>query len=354
MLSVFFLTITGMPFSWKKFGGGYQFEWIGYWLDYGNFTLGISAKRSEWLVKTFRALEEDPLILVRRFNEVWGRVAFVTEVLEFFRPFLGPGYAWIAAVPVGSCLSVPRAIRLIARLLRTRLETRGSTVRARCEAARGQPDTFRADAKAEGGKVVIGGWECSGGKSSLEARWYSVTLTPQNAAWAFAKEQPFRLIASLELLATLVSVMVLVPNGDPSAPEILIPGSTDNQGNSFVGNRLMTTKFPLCVILMELVAQLDVKCALLDLRWVRRDENALADALTNDDFTNFTLSKRVPVDLATMTWILLQDFMAAGAALYGQLDFEKAKRAASATAEPVGKGAVKTPRSKRLRFTDPW
>ena len=35
---------------------------------------------------------------------------------------------------------------------------------------------FRADAKAEGQHVVVGGWECFGGAALGQARWLSVML----------------------------------------------------------------------------------------------------------------------------------------------------------------------------------
>ena len=34
-------------------------------------------------------------------------------------------------------------------------------------------EAFRADAKAQGQDVVIGGWECLGGRDSQVARWFS-------------------------------------------------------------------------------------------------------------------------------------------------------------------------------------
>ena len=67
---------------------------------------------------------------------------------------------------------------------------------------------FRADAKAEGQEVRIGGWECLGGASPDTARWFSVDLNRQNAPWAFARGEPCRAIAALELFATLMCVML--------------------------------------------------------------------------------------------------------------------------------------------------
>ena len=67
-------------------------------------------------------------------------------------------------------------------------------------------EMFRVDAEAEGDHIVIGGWEVpvpeSG--STMDARWFSVTLNRKNAPWAYLKGEPFKNIASLELSAVLV------------------------------------------------------------------------------------------------------------------------------------------------------
>ena len=42
-------------------------------------------------------------------------------------------------------------------------------------------EAFRADAKAEGQTVVVGGWECLGGGRPEGARWFSVALDRKSA-----------------------------------------------------------------------------------------------------------------------------------------------------------------------------
>ena len=66
---------------------------------------------------------------------------------------------------------------------------------------------FRADAKAEGQDVAIGGWETVAGRGSRQSRWYSVRLNRKNAPWPFCRGEPSRTIASLELFAMLISVI---------------------------------------------------------------------------------------------------------------------------------------------------
>ena len=116
---------------------------------------------------------------------------------------------------------------------------------------------FRADAKAEGQLVRLGGWECVEGTPPSRARWFSVVLDRKNAPWAFARGEPFRTIASLELFATLLCVKLFCGSWPEGARGALrLQGLTDNLGNTFALTRLMSSKFPLIVIMGELAAQL--------------------------------------------------------------------------------------------------
>ena len=81
-------------------------------------------------------------------------------------------------------------------------------------AAVGGLERFRSDAKAEGDLVTIGAYETHDEEGSpietTAARWFSLKLDKHNAPWAFEKGEPFRTIASLELLGSLLGVMLLV------------------------------------------------------------------------------------------------------------------------------------------------
>ena len=67
-----------------------------------------------------------------------------------------------------------------------------------------------------------------------------------------------------------------------AASSVTLTCGTDNQGNHFLLDKLMTTKFPLGVVLMELACQLSLRRACLHARWIPRLENEEADALTNE------------------------------------------------------------------------
>eukprot|EP00971_Amphidinium_carterae_P219269 4352583-Amphidinium_carterae.1 len=79
---------------------------------------------------------------------------------------------------------------------------------------------------------------------------------------------------------------------------------TDNKGNSFVMHKLLTTKLPLALLLMQLARLLDRRRVRLDLIWTPRDKNALADALTNGDFTAFSehLRQQVAFEDIDLSW----------------------------------------------------
>ena len=64
------------------------------------------------------------------------------------------------------------------------------------------------DAKAEGDYIVVGGWGVPESNSAFDARWFSVVLYRKNAPWAYLKGEPFRNIASLELVAVLVAAIL--------------------------------------------------------------------------------------------------------------------------------------------------
>ena len=53
----------------------------------------------------------------------------------------------------------------------------------------------------------MGGWERLGGRRPGDARWFSEVLDRSTAPWAFSKGEPFKVVAALELFATLLCVM---------------------------------------------------------------------------------------------------------------------------------------------------
>jgi len=207
---------------------------------------------------------------------------------------------------------------------------------------------FRADAKAEGQEVVVGGWECLGGTTPGAARWFSAELNRKNAPWAFSRGEPYRVIAALELFATLLCVILF---GDAwpagASGEVRLQGITDNAGNSFVVTRLMTTKFPLVMVLAEVAAQLRKRGVALQLGWAPREQNEEADALTNQDFGLFDPARRVPVDVGTLPFLVLPKLERVAGELYQEVQARKAAGASRPQAAPRQK-------KMSLRTREPW
>ena len=174
-------------------------------------------------------------------------------------------------------------------------------------------------------------------------------VTRVNCPWAYERGLACRPTASLELLATLFCWIAFGESSPSRGPGLTYSGATDNQGNSHVVARLLTTKFPLCVVLMELSARLSKAGKDMDLRWEPREHNVEADALSNFDFTGFKHQHRIHIDSGQVDFLVLPELMEAGESMYRDLERARGERI---TRRPEG------PRKKRktrgLKDKDPW
>ena len=220
-----------------------------------------------------------------------------------------------------------------------------------------QIDSFRADAKAQGDLVVLGGFKTrEDGRLDLTP-WFSETLDRKSTPWVYERGEPFRMIASLELLATLGCVRAFLPDLRKGATSTLtLPGITDNKSNSQLIARMSTTKFPLMVVLMELVAILLAKGTRLRLAWVPRDQNSEADALTNYDFKDFTESRRIRLDFTEANrGLLFGDLLEAGREMFKDIEVQKTKaKASKRAADELDDKSKPTKVKKALKPLDPW
>ena len=219
-------------------------------------------------------------------------------------------------------------------------------------------EAFRTDAKAEGNDVAIGGWQTSITTDPMKAKWFAIVLNEENTPWLRARGEPFQVIASLELLATLFAVMAFWPEGKAEGYEVRLTGTglTDNRGNAYVVSRMLTTKFPLCAILMELAEQLERRGSWLKQAWCPREQNIEADALTNGDYHQFHPDNRIILDPRTIKWVILDVMLEAGGSMESELlRLRQEKKAIREKAKDVKKKlrkeklAAETPRQK-----DPW
>ena len=208
--------------------------------------------------------------------------------------------------------------------------------------------------------MAIGGWRTAGGLPAKQAPWFAVELTRVTAPWAFARGEPFRTIASLELLGVLVGVMVLLPEADWARPAdttglVSFGCGTDNQGNMFLLDRLMTTKYPLGCVLMELSHQLHQRRAVLRADWIPRLQNEEADALTNMDFRHFCPDKRISVSLADLRFGVLNDLLSTGQEYYEEVEgMREAERTARRARGDRPAGRKRKKAGTALRDREPW
>ena len=298
-LVIFFFVLLGLPFSWRKFKGGGEFCWVGLELNLRESKLGLSVQRAQWLIQWLTKTTAADYVKIADVSAVLGRLSFALTALGHLRPFLGPVYAWVASLDHRHAYKVPRAISLIFKFLAKALGGGGRLTSAG-KAHAVEKELFRTDAKAEGNEVWIAGWALDS-ENTKQCRWFSERLDHVTAPWVYMAGEAYRQIASLELLATLAAVTLFgVPPGE--ACGFHCSAATDNRGNSNLVSRLLTTKFPLCILLMELAAQLQDRGAELRLHWLPRLQNEEAG-----DYSRFDKRLRLRFDLRSFQGLVLQD-----------------------------------------------
>ena len=139
---------------------------------------------------------------------------------------------------------------------------------------------------------------------------------------------------------------------------VTLPSFTDNQGVAKALAKLMTTKFPLCCVVMELAAQMEQRGCWIDLTWTPRELNQEADDLSNLRTGSFDESLRVPIDLVNSGWLVLDRTLEQGRDFFAGLAELRARRKQSASAAvQAGLGAGRKRRRRpgeALRNREPW
>jgi hypothetical protein len=262
----------------------------------------------------------------------------------------------LGATRYGAAVDVPVGLRIIAKFLKDRIQHDCLRADARL-CVEGEPPPrpypdFRADAKAEGDEVVLGGWLSKDGCPASKALWFSVRISRSAFPWIWARGEPSRSIAALELLATLFCVILF--SGHLKASQCVVTGLTDNKGNAHVLQRFMTTKFPLSAVLMELAMWLPSIAEVhgLSLLWVPRLQNEEADALTNEDFSGFDPKLRIHVDPSAVKWRVLPEMSKYGSDLQARV--AEAKEKLKSSQSQLSTKGVKRKAGSSLRETDPW
>ena len=340
----------------------------------------IPVQEEDWGLQSFRLDKEDEVFvnMVGTFGVAsaafwWGRAAAVVfrtfhrvlpphllfylllfaddglllAALAGARPFLAQLYAVSSRVGGSSYVELHLAVKLAIRFFTSWVAEEPMKEPRKPPKVAGE--VFRIDAAADQDGISIGGWEVYGGKTPLEARWFSVKVTRKNCPWLYLKGEPFRTIAAAELLAVTVAVMTFKEEAGWKDAEgrFSISGFTDNSSNTFVVDKFLSTKFPVSLVLMELAYQLAQLNATLSLSWIPREQNEEADDLTKDRFEKFDPNKRMKVDLEEIGFSIIPVL----AEVAGKLDEEIKLRRVSKERKEHGH---RTPAEQKLRMTQPW
>ena len=321
------MAVAGAPFKWQKQPGGWVTEWVGVSTDYRKLAMGLSELRAEWLCRWMRSVEERKEVSDIEFAAGLGRLSFASLALPWERPLLGPLFAWSSAVwGTRGKLRVPWIILMLMRWITRKLE-RGQRLEevGPPTAARAPGIKIWTDAKATDDEAWIGGWLQSD-EDTKKCAWFSERVEPWMAPWLKMKKgNPKRVIAALEMLATLVAVKLWLGDGTQNLC-VHTEAFTDNRGNEFILKKGMSTKFPIALLVIEVSETLRCLGATADLKWIRRDENQRADDLTNQDYHAFEMSKRIRVTKENCRWVVLGELLPESEELYNEVQRFKEKK----------------------------
>lgn len=317
VLTYFYLAAVGSPFKWKKQRGGLCTEWVGLTTDYGAYALCVSQRRADWLVGWMRKICAEKKVDPKVFAAGLGRLGFAATALPWEKPFLGPLYIWSSAViNQRGQVVVPWAVLMILDWVASRLEAGGRMDEVEVpRPPQGPLVAVYTDARASESDACLGGYLAIS-DDLKQCPWFSVPVDTSLAPWLFSKgNNPKRVIAALELLATIIAVKLW--GGRTSEGMVVrVKAFTDNKGNSFAVAKGMSTKYPLTIMVMELAEELRMRNLRMDLEWVKRDSNTVADDLSNGKIEDFDPALREEVSAEGLEWRVLSGLQKRSEELY--------------------------------------
>ena len=351
-LSIFiYLEIMEVPLSWKKTRGGFKTEWIGYTVDIGEWKIGVSARKVDWLRDWVKATNKEGRVLGREFKAGIGRMGFLAGAIRGARPFLAPLYAVAARVGNTSFVELHMAVKIAMEFFLDWLEAEPMRPPAPPPGVAGE--VFRVDAMASEQGICIGGWETYESSDPSLARWFSVELSRSNCPWLYIRGEPHRTIAASELLAVTMAVVLFGPSAKwrNKHGRLVLSGFTDNASNSYLIDKYLSVKFPVSMVLMELSRQLGAMGAELQLHWIPREQNEESDDLSKGRLDAFNPKLRLEARFESMPWMVIPKLVDHA------MEFDKEiqlKKSSSTTATTSKAGSGRTPPEERLRLKQPW
>ena len=308
LLSFFVLcSVTGVPLSWHKTSGGDTIVWVDFELLHRTHHLGISERRAVWFTKWARETASSSFVHMARFEEGLGRIMYFVEALELERPFLGPLYKFMTIHPRNAVRRVPPFVSFLLTYLAEKVSR---TRHYSCATER--VTAARVDAPASDTRTGIGGWyprSREDGRLDLKTSpRFSLEILEDEWPWVFAKSRkPSLVISTLEALAVLVGLKLQFGDQPRTSQTkvVIAPTLTENRGNGALLNKLMTTKFTVSAVLMEMATYMTKMSLRTVVGWAPREANREADKLANGQFDDFDKALRIPVTTRDLVWDVL-------------------------------------------------
>ena len=133
-----------------------------------------------------------------------------------------------------------------------------------------------------------GTWDTSQSDNPMCSNLFSWNLRAFGLYGSSARKIQKRMVSAFETLSTMVAIVVFSPSRESNNTDLCcLSGGTDSPTNTYAVAKLMSTKFPSTVLLMELSEQLRSSRLELHPSWIPRDTNVPADDLTNSVFPKF-------------------------------------------------------------------
>ena len=126
--------------------------------------------------------------------------------------------------------------------------------------------------------------------------------------------KPSLVVATLEAFALLVALKAFHGN-DPEECEKkvrVLPTWTENRRNGAALNKLMSTRYPLNALFMEMSAYFKHMRIQARIEWTPRTANREVDALANGDTAGFDPSLEVVIEETVLSWFVLPDVLTMG------------------------------------------
>ena len=348
-MTFFFLcALLGFPLSCSKTAGGDTVAWVGFESMHRSYYGDLSSS-CRMVHEVDREVASNPVANMDTFEEGPGRVMCVAGALEYERPFFAPLHKFLNLHPRGS------NVAFILWHVSNQVERERHYS---CATHMLSEDTSpRVDAQASEARTGIGRWLPVGNKQGVPdpwlSPWFSAEVTQEVLPWVYVKGgKPSLIISTLEALAVLVSLKMFYGEQPAIGKKkiTVAPAWTDNRGTGSAVNKLTTSMFPACAVLMELSACMKRMSMKVAVEWTPRAGNREADQVANGDYRAFNPQNRVNLDLARLQWDILPEVLGLGRAAEEDVRSHQQSRT-------LPQRNVKRRRRKpeeRMRLKDPW